>query len=90
MANVYATLLPSKDADIIFLDGEDVYNCYLQPSVSNVSGAALDTLPVWRIEKIEKTEADGVVRYRRLFPNGNPAFGFVAADYKLYNYSFKQ
>ena len=82
--------LSSADADLVIIDGADVYNCFLMPGVNNEDNADVESLACWRIEKLAKTETDGVVTYRRLYPQGSAAFCFVAAQYNTYEYSYRK
>ena len=82
--------LSSADADLVIIDGDDVYNCFLMPGVNNADNADVESLACWRIEKLAKTETDGVVTYRRLYPQGSAAFCFVAAQYSTYEYSYRK
>ena len=82
--------ISSADADLVIIDGDDVYNCFLMPGVNNADNADVESLACWRIEKLAKTETDGVVTYRRLYPQGSAAFCFVAAQYSTYEYSYRK
>ncbi len=82
--------ISSSDADLVIIEGDDVYNCYLMPSVNNAGNAEVESLACWRIEKLAKTETDGVVTYKRLYPQGSTAFCFAAAQYNTYEYSYKK
>ncbi len=82
--------ISSTDADLVIIDGDDVYNCFLMPSVNNEGNADVESLACWRIEKLAKTDTDGVVTYRRLYPQGSAAFCFVAAQYNAYEYSYRK
>ena len=82
--------ISSADADLVFIDGDDVYNCFLMPGVNNADNADVASLACWRIEKLAKTNVDGVVTYRRLYPQGSAAFCFVAAQYNAYEYSYRK
>ena len=82
--------LSSADADLVIIAGDDVYNCFLMPGVNNADNADVESLACWRIEKLAKTETDGVVTYRRLYPQGSAAFCFVAAQYNTYEYSYRK
>ena len=82
--------LSSTDADLVIIAGDDVYNCFLMPGVNNADNADVESLACWRIEKLAKTETDGVVTYRRLYPQGSAAFCFVAAQYNTYEYSYRK
>lgn len=82
--------LSSADADLVIIAGDDVYNCFLMPGVNNADNANVESLACWRIEKLAKTETDGVVTYRRLYPQGSAAFCFVAAQYNTYEYSYRK
>ena len=82
--------LSSADADLVIIAGDDVYNCFLMPGVNNADNANVESLACWRIEKLAKNETDGVVTYRRLYPQGSAAFCFVAAQYGTYEYSYRK
>ena len=82
--------LSSADADLVIIAGDDVYNCFLMPGVNNADNANVESLACWRIEKLAKTNVDGVVTYRRLYPQGSAAFCFVAAQYNTYEYSYRK
>lgn len=86
---VYAAIQPHCDADLIIMDGNNIYNCWLMPNIDLENGNPED-LPHWRIEKIETLETNGVTTYRRLYPNGNPSFQFIANQYASYNYAYKK
>ena len=80
----------STDADLVIMVDDDVYNCYLMPGVNNEDKADVESLAFWRIEKLEKVETDGMVTYKRLYPQGSAAFCFVAAQYNTYEYSYRK
>ncbi len=89
LKSTYNTITGS-DADLVIIEGDDVYNCYLMPGVNNEGNAEVESLACWRIEKLAKVESDGLVTYKRLYPQGSAAFCFVAAQYSTYEYSYKK
>ena len=89
LRNTYNTS-SSTDADLVIIAGDEVYNCYLMPGVNNEDKAEVESLTCWRIEKLEKVETDGVVTYKRLYPQGSAAFCFAAAQYSTYEYSYRK
>lgn len=88
--STYNAIRPNCDADLVILDGDDVYNCYLLPGIDNADNTAVESLACWRIEKICMTEDDGVTTYKRLYPNGSTAFTFTATQYSTYSYAYKK
>lgn len=88
--STYNAMRSDCNADIVILDGDDVYNCYLLPGINNEDNIAVDSLAYWRIEKIAKTEANGVVTYKRLYPDGSAAYAYSVTQYKTYTYSYKR
>ena len=89
LKSTYNTI-SSTDADLVIIEGDDVYNCYLMPGVNNENNADVESLAFWRIEKLEKVETDGLVTYKRLYPQGSAAFSFIAAQYSTYEYSYRK
>lgn len=89
LKSTYNTIT-GTDADLVIIEGDDVYNCYLMPGVNNEGNAEVESLACWRIEKLAKVESDGVVTYKRLYPQGSTAFCFAAALYKTYKYAYKK
>ncbi len=87
---MYNTFGLNNNADLIIADGNNYYNCYLMPGINNAEDVATEQLAYWRIEKIEKTEQDGIVTYKRLYPEGSSAYAFIASQYKEYTYLFKK
>ncbi len=90
LENTYNTVQLNRDADLVIIEGNDVYNCYLMPSVNNADNTSVESLPCWRIEKVSKIEQDDVVMYASLYPQGSTAFCFAAAQYKTYEYTYKK
>lgn len=88
---LYAPMPANGEADIIIIQPNgNIYNCYLLPGYENKVGEDIENQPLWRIEKIEKHEAEGVTTFRRLYPNGSTTFSFCAANHSQYEYSFKK
>lgn len=89
-SGIYAAIKPDCDADMVIIDGDNYYNCWLLPNVEHDGTTNLEDLPFWRIEKIEKIEIDGKSIFRRMYPNGNTSFQFIVNQHTTYNYEFKK
>ena len=89
--NLYAALQPNCDADIILMDGDNVYRCYIMPGYEQKpDDAPVEELPIWRIELVKRIEVGSSEIYHRLYPNGNSGFCFAAAQCQSYTYEFRK
>lgn len=86
---LYAPIPAACDAEMVIIEGDDIYNLWhLQNAVQ--ADIFLNQQPIWRIERIHKTEANGVTTYTRMYPDGNTGFVYVADNYNRYTYTFKK
>lgn len=88
--NLYAALQPNCDADIIIMDGDNVYRCYIMPGYEQTTDDPVEELPIWRIELVQRIETGNTEIYHRLYPNGNSGFCNKAALYNTYTYAFRK
>ena len=89
ITQLYAPIPAACDAEIVIIEGDDIYNMWHLPS-NVLADVFLNQQPIWRIERIHKTENNGITTYTRMYPDGNTGFAFVADEYYQYTYTFKK